>query len=515
VAGRGGADGGPVTLGSPSGVRVLVVEDDPDHRFLAQRRLERAGFEVRMASNAEEALIDVASVDLVVLDYRLPGTSGLDLLPVITEQGPSVVMVTGMGSEGLAVEAMRRGAVDYIVKDESYLDILSDVVWRAWVHHDLVRRAGELERIGLMVTSASARPEVFAEVVEGARRLLRADGCVLFVLGHDGLVQEATAGSHLVDRERVLAEARQLLAAPKKPVEGDGRLLVPVPPSEETPLGVLAVLTREPRRFDPEERRLAVALASYAGIALGNLRRLELERALVSELQRALDYRRDLMASVSHELRTPLTCVSGFAETLRAHWEGLSDDERILFVDKICHHSNELADLVETLLDFSQVEAGRLSAGIECVDLRDEVEATLTALGPLVAGRALAIDIRASDVMADSVLLRRTLTNLLSNAVKYSEPGTPITVRGAEVGGVARVEVSDEGSGLSAEEVERAFDPFWRSARVATNSLRGTGLGLALVKEYVRVMGGDVTVDSEPGRGSTFAFTLPLPALTR
>jgi signal transduction histidine kinase len=504
-----------MTIGTPAGVRVLVVDDDPDHRFLAQRRLERAGFDVRMASNAEEALVDVASVDLVVLDHRLPGTSGLDLLPVIAEQGPSVVMVTGMGSEGLAVEAMRRGAVDYIVKDESYLDILSDVVWRAWMHHDLVRRAGELERIGLLVTSASARPEVFAEVVEGARRLLRADGCALFVLADAGLVQEATAGTHLGDRERVLAEARQLLAAPQKTIEGDGRMLVPVPPSEETPLGVLAVLTREPRRFDPEERRLAVALASYAGIALGNLRRLELERSLVSELQRALDYRRDLMASVSHELRTPLTCVGGFAETLRAHWDALSEDERIMFVDKICHHSNELADLVERLLDFSQVEAGQLSAGIARIDLQDAVESTVTALGPLIAGRPIEIDIRASAVMADSVLLRRTLTNLLSNAVKYSEPGTPIKVRGHDTGGVARVEVADEGSGLSAEEAERAFDPFWRSSRVVTNSLRGTGLGLALVKEYVRVMGGDVTVQSEPGRGSTFTFTLPLAALAR
>jgi signal transduction histidine kinase len=499
-----------MTIGSPVGVRVLVVDDDPDHRFLAERRLGRAGFDVSGAANADEALLNLDAVDLAVLDYRLPGTSGLDLLPVIAEQGVSVVMVTGMGSEGLAVEAMRRGAVDYIVKDESYLDILADVVWRAWMHHDLVRRAGELERIGLLVTSASARPEVFAEVVEGARRLMRADGCALFVLAEQGLVQEATAGSYSGDRDRVLADARQLLAAPKKTLESNDRLLIPVPPSDDTPLGVLAIVMREPRIFDPEERRLAVALAAYAGIALGNLRRLELERALVAELQHTLDVRRELMASVSHELRTPLTCVSGFAETLRAHYDALSDDERLLFVDKICHHSNELGDLVEGLLDFSQVEAGRLSAGIGCVDLQAEVDATVTALGPLVAGRPLEIDIQASHVMADSVLLRRTLTNLLSNAVKYSEPGTPIAVRGTEVGGVARVEVSDHGTGLTAEEADQAFDPFWRAARVSTNSLRGTGLGLALVKEYVRTMGGDVSVESEPGRGSTFAFTLPL-----
>ena len=113
--------------------------------------------------------------------------------------------------------------------------------------------------------------------------------------------------------------------------------------------------------------------------------------------------------------------------------------------------------------------------------------------------------------MADSVLLRRTLTNLLSNAVKYSEPGTRIVVRGSASGGVARVEVADEGTGLTSEEADRAFDPFWRASRVTSNSLRGTGLGLALVKEYVRVMGGDVTVESELGQGSTFTFTLPLP----
>jgi signal transduction histidine kinase len=113
--------------------------------------------------------------------------------------------------------------------------------------------------------------------------------------------------------------------------------------------------------------------------------------------------------------------------------------------------------------------------------------------------------------MADAVLLRRTLTNLLSNAVKYSEQGTPITVRASATSEIARVEVSDQGTGLTAEEAQRAFDPFWRASSVATNNLRGTGLGLALVKEYVRVMGGDVYVESEPGRGSTFIFTLPLP----
>jgi signal transduction histidine kinase len=331
------------------------------------------------------------------------------------------------------------------------------------------------------------------------------------VLAESGLVQEATAGEHIGDRDRLLSDARQLLASPHRSFDGEGRMLVPVPPAEETPLGVLAVLTRDPRTFEPEERRLAVALAGYAGIALGSLRRLELERSLVGELQHTLDLRRELMASVSHELRTPLTCVTGFAETLRVHWRGLSDEERQTFVDKICHHSSELGDLVERLLDFSEVEAGRVSVGIQDIDLRSEVEATVLALGPLVEGRQVEVDVQAATVTADSVLLRRTLTNLLSNAVKYSDRGTPIAVRATVAGGVARVEVADRGMGLTDEEAARAFDPFWRATHVATNSMRGTGLGLALVKEYVRVMGGDVTVESEIGQGSRFIFTLPLP----
>src|SRR5438477_6582855 len=204
-------------------------------------------------------------------------------------------MVTGVGSEDLAVEAMRRGAVDYIVKDGSYHAVLTDVVERAWHHHDLLHRAGELERIGLMVASATARPEVFTEVVEGARALLRADGCVLFVLTDEGLTQEASAGTYPGDRGQLLAEARRLIANPNFPPHGDNRLLVPVPPSDERPTGVLAVLFRDRHAFAPEERRLARALASYAGIALGGIRRLELERALVAELQQMLDMRRELM----------------------------------------------------------------------------------------------------------------------------------------------------------------------------------------------------------------------------
>jgi CheY-like chemotaxis protein len=169
-------------------IRVLVVDDDPDHRALARRRLPDAGLDVAVAGDATEALGQLAGVDLVLLDYRLPGMSGIDALAAIRDQdGPSVVMLTGMGSESVAVEAMRAGAVDYVVKDGSYLRSLPQIVERAWRTHDLTRRAGELQRVALLVTSAAEREDIFAGITAGPRRRLGPVAWALFGAGGEGL----------------------------------------------------------------------------------------------------------------------------------------------------------------------------------------------------------------------------------------------------------------------------------------------------------------------------------------
>jgi signal transduction histidine kinase len=498
-----------------SAIRVLVVDDDPDHRALARRRLTDAGIDVAVAGDATEALGQLAGVDLVLLDYRLPGMSGIDALAAIRDQdGPSVVMLTGMGSESVAVEAMRAGAVDYVVKDGSYLSSLPQIVERAWRTHDLTRRAGELQRVALLVTSAAEREDIFAGITEGARRLLGAEACALFVAGSDGLALEAVAGELPRDEAALRGAAAVALANRRGPMDGGDtrQLLVPLPSREGEALGVLAVLTEHPRAYVAGELELALTFASFAGLALANLQQHELEQSLVAELQEMLDLRRELVASVSHELRTPLTCISGFAGTLDRLWDSLSEEDRRRFVDRIRHHGAELTELVEGLLDFSAAEAGRLSAHVTDVDLKREVEAAVEEVAPLVAGRPLTVECAEQRrVSADPTLLRRTVWNLLSNAVKYSEAGTPIAVRTLPHGRYVRVEVIDRGVGLGPTEVDHAFEPFWR-AKPGTSRTRGTGIGLALVRDYVVLMGGDVGVQSEPGKGSTFWFTLPLAA---
>jgi signal transduction histidine kinase len=497
--------------GGRNRVRVLVVDDSVDHRALITRRLQGAGMEVTGAGNADEALERIDDVDLVLLDYRLPGVSGLEVLAAIRarHRPPSVVMVTGAGSTEVAVEAMRAGAVNYVPKDRGYIQALPEVVERAWQHHDLALRAAELQRLALLVTSTTDRDELFEEIVAGAARLLRADSCALLVNENRKLEIATVFGTRAEDLEGLVVVDLDVTEA-DEPRLVDGRLLIPLPSETGEQVGLLA-LAAGTEDYTEEELQLAKVFASFAGIALRNLRQFELERRLVTELQQTLDARRDFVASISHELRTPLTSIAGFTATLEKHWEEFDPAQRGDLLRRVGRNAEELRNIVEELLDLAGVERGRdPQVHLETLLLSSQVHQTIDALEHVLGGRDVTLDIAPVEVTADPSLLRRCLGNLLSNAVKFSEPGTGIDVRAVTVGSMVRIEVTDHGIGLPAWEAARVFDPFFRARSSVANAIRGSGIGLALVREYVHTMGGEVHVRSAVGEGSTFSFTLPL-----
>ena len=267
-------------------VTVLIVDDDADHRRLLSRCLTDAGMHVRTAASGDQALTVLDGVDLVLLDQRLPGMSGLETLKAIRAlDGPAVVMVTGMGSEGLVVDAMRAGAIDYLVKEPHYLRTVPERVRRAWRHHDVSRRSAELQRLALMVTSAPDQDAIFAEIVHGARALLNAEGCALLLVGADGPVIVAQDGA-LPTGPADLGDLAASVLEPAFPAPASppGSLLVPLPSPIGTPLGVLALLDDDDRDYLDDDVRLAEAFASFAGIALENLRRFQVERRMSGEL---------------------------------------------------------------------------------------------------------------------------------------------------------------------------------------------------------------------------------------
>lgn len=218
----------------------------------------------------------------------------------------------------------------------------------------------------------------------------------------------------------------------------------------------------------------------------------------------------DFLNLVAHELRTPLASVLGFAEILATSWERRDDEERRRLVERIWANAQEANDLVARLVDYTRLKARRVTVRAQPVVLAEVVEHCTRSLTGVLGEHPLHVEVPAGlRVDADPDALDHVLTNLLDNAAKFSDGASPIHVR-AEAGpeGIV-VAVVDEGPGVEPAERERIFDDFYRAPAAA--AARGAGVGLAVARGYVELLGGRIWVESEPGAGSTFAFTLPAP----
>lgn len=240
-------------------------------------------------------------------------------------------------------------------------------------------------------------------------------------------------------------------------------------------------------------------------------------RALQSEierLERVESYRREFLGDVSHELRTPIFAVSGFAETLL---DGALEDEAVRrrFVERIHANARRLQMLTQDLAAISELEAGRLTLDVQPVHLAAlAVEAT-EGTEHAAAERGVSVAVRIPQdlprVRVDRGRLQQVLTNLVENAVKYNRAGghVEVTARRLSEGGV-RVTVVDDGIGIPAEALPRLTERFFRVDKSRSRGEGGTGLGLAIVKHILEAHGVRLDVESRPGYGSTFAFTLPV-----
>ena len=230
----------------------------------------------------------------------------------------------------------------------------------------------------------------------------------------------------------------------------------------------------------------------------------------VTELRHLENVRRDFVANASHELQTPLTAIRGFAET--ALTSTLSPDEARSQIEVILRNAERLENLIRDMLELSRIESRRLPLQPCELDVERLASAVLRDMEPRMQERRLDVSLTADAAVpawADRRALEQVLTNLLDNAAKYTDPGGRVAVEISARPDAVRVAVADTGMGISPEDRERIFERFYRVDKARSLSLGGTGLGLSIVKHLVQAMGGDVFVESEPGRGSTFRFTLP------
>jgi CheY-like chemotaxis protein/two-component sensor histidine kinase len=232
-------------------------------------------------------------------------------------------------------------------------------------------------------------------------------------------------------------------------------------------------------------------------------------------LEREVDrMKSEFVSLVSHELRTPLTSIKGFTEMVLDGDAGEINEEVEEYLTIVFNNAERLVSLVNDLLDLSRIESGRIQLKLETVDLTGIIGAVTTTLQHKIAekGQTLAVNIdpQATAVTADHDKLVQVVTNYVSNAHKYTQPGGDLRIDVSRQDGFARVAVSDNGFGISAADQERLFTRFYRVDSSITREVGGTGLGLSIVKDLVELHGGQVSVRSAEGEGSTFAFTVPL-----
>jgi two-component system phosphate regulon sensor histidine kinase PhoR len=230
----------------------------------------------------------------------------------------------------------------------------------------------------------------------------------------------------------------------------------------------------------------------------------------MTEPRRLERLRRDLVANASHELRTPVAAIVGVAETLAA---GASEDAeaRKSFVDILLRHSTRLSRLTNDLLDLSRLEAG-YKPRVEAIAAHASVATVVTALGPRAEARRITLETavpRELSASADRAALEQILTNLVDNAIKYTPEGGRVRITADARDGKIQLAVEDNGPGIPAVHLPRLFERFYRVDDARSRELGGTGLGLAIVKHLVLANGGEISVESQVGRGSRFVVSLP------
>ncbi|HEY1268466.1 MAG TPA: GAF domain-containing sensor histidine kinase [Candidatus Binatia bacterium] len=282
-------------------------------------------------------------------------------------------------------------------------------------------------------------------------------------------------------------------------------------------IGVLRVLTYRSRHFSQDEIESLQQLAGGAAIAVENARLFEEVRRKSAELENAFKLKTDFLNTMAHELRTPLNVVIGTQQLLEEGAYGELGDQQQRALSRIGRYARDLLELINEILDLMRLEAKKVPLHPEEFSARDVTDDLELSFEPLAREKGLRLEIAIARglprVTTDRLRLREILENLLANAVKYTEAGGIELRVGIQTDGRPKRivwSVADTGIGIRDSDLPHIFEPFYMAEGVDRRKYPGSGLGLSIVKRLVELLDGNISVESGPGRGSTFTVSLPL-----
>ncbi len=266
--------------------------------------------------------------------------------------------------------------------------------------------------------------------------------------------------------------------------------------------------------FTDKQIELVTTFADQAVIAIENVRLFKEIQEKSAQLEVADRHKSEFLANMSHELRTPLNAIIGFSEALGERYFGDLNDKQDEYVKDIHSSGRHLLSLINDILDLSKVEAGRMDLEISEFDLPMALQNAMTLVRERAERHGIVLGLEIAEALgpirADERKFKQIMLNLMSNAVKFTPEGGSVRVAARPIGTMIEVSIADTGVGIAPEEQAAVWEEFTQVGRDSGRRAAGTGLGLALSKRYVELHGGEIRLESSPGKGSTFTFTLPV-----
>lgn len=503
--------------------RILIADDEADIALILKLQLEDAGYSTVRVKDGVEVLETLAreEFELLLVDIRMPRMDGIQVLKKVREDYPEmvVVMMTAHGSESIAVDAMKKGAADYIAKPFSNDDMLKRV--ELAIRYN--RTVQENERLQRNLVSEKKKTEA---ILQGMAELLIAvdpQGRVISVnrmaqtllgLSNEEMIGRDVAG--VLDAE--LAAGAEF---PCRMVLSSGEPILDVTYAINTVSGKIPVLAS------------ASPLLDDTGALIGSV---EIIRD-ISSLKALEREREDFVSMLSHDLKNPITSIVGSLDLVREGRLGPINKDQREFIESAEESCSEMVEMINALLDIHKFEAGRMVMNFKNENLAQLLD-KLSAQYATAAERA-GIILKFCDVstLPETVLDRgtfiRLMGNLLSNALKFTPENGQITVSARltdnvsqftgsipkglypaalipATGSFLRIAVEDTGVGIPAEALGSIFDRFVQAKNRRQGKARGTGLGLAFCRKVMDAHHGLLWAESEEGRGSTFTALFPL-----